>query len=1005
MQHIVRGAPPSFIVEKKVTNENLSRYIKPIKEALAREFNNKCAYCEQKLGSTSLIQLECFYPKSKFPPEIVFKWENLLPVCQVCNISKSDYFPIDENGKPLLINPSIDYPDEHIQLNPEAGTLEGLTEKGEQTIRILSLNRNELVESRKHESNSMEMEVDNDDIPPLQFENLPEKVLHFLSWDEVHDWAQKEVKAWEHWSIYMDKVPLDIRNAYNSNRHHVVLLWGRTVNFKQQVTVREKQFFKILIRDQIALVNATNPIVSYSSIGQEMINAFYQNPSEAVQKFAINFVTLRNDLKNNPNQSNEESAPATKITNNLDIKIDLDPKKIYEFRSKLNDGKSIASFSNDQAYDGDDRLSIKNDVNALAKVISYKETPLPLAIGLFGKWGSGKSFFMHELEKKITSLNQQDNDAYCEKVVHIKFNAWHYSDTNLWASLVNKIFSDLHTYLENKTDAIPSELYTQLISVKMQTDEKIRQCGALKKEKKALEANKNNLHTQKMTIQAELQKLYDISGQILQDPEVKNLLKNFKDDLSQLKGLEDVQKLYDETTTFSKIFYGAFKLFRESVVFQRIVFIFIIGVTFFYYFSEEIKSLFALTIVPSVILANSFFKNQKYVRPLQNIINNWSLYHASTMQKNTTEQAKLVSQIYELEYREKELKGEIEEDLKQMKLIESEIKEIKSGKRMALFIEERYLSVDYHKHLGLISTIRDDLEELTNHIIRKKDDLDKDAPYKIDRIILYIDDLDRCQPEKVVQVLEAIHLLLAFELFVVIVGVDTRWVSQALSLRMPELLSSKTKDDGSINIVDTSDYLEKIFQIPFHLKTMDLTSKVELIESLLHTEIVKESLQTDIFRLTTNEHSKLKSSDVKNILKNDTSTSIHNESIDHKHARLQITQEELTYIAQIIDFVGDTPRTIKRFINIYRIIRTHENLKEYSSQTEEEYKAIICLLAIVFRKPEALEKKEWNEIVNNIKENEQSEDNQFTFILEKIPEYIALKHVDFIKRFTFKSFE
>ena len=61
---------------------------------------------------------------------------------------------------------------------------------------------------------------------------------------------------------------------------------------------------------------------------------------------------------------------------------------------------------------------------------------------------------------------------------------------------------------------------------------------------------------------------------------------------------------------------------------------------------------------------------------------------------------------------------------------------------------------------------------------RDGDDRDDDAPEwdtrPIERIVLYIDDLDRCPPERVVEVLQAVHLLLAFELFVVVVAVDAR---------------------------------------------------------------------------------------------------------------------------------------------------------------------------------------------------------------------------------------
>jgi hypothetical protein len=48
-----------------------------------------------------------------------------------------------------------------------------------------------------------------------------------------------------------------------------------------------------------------------------------------------------------------------------------------------------------------------------------------------------------------------------------------------------------------------------------------------------------------------------------------------------------------------------------------------------------------------------------------------------------------------------------------------------------------------------------------------------------DGIVLYIDDLDRCTHAQVYAILQA-HLLLAFELFVV-VGVDLNWMQQAIA--------------------------------------------------------------------------------------------------------------------------------------------------------------------------------------------------------------------------------
>ena len=64
------------------------------------------------------------------------------------------------------------------------------------------------------------------------------------------------------------------------------------------------------------------------------------------------------------------------------------------------------------------------------------------------------------------------------------------------------------------------------------------------------------------------------------------------------------------------------------------------------------------------------------------------------------------------------------------------------------------------------------------------------TPPPLERIVLYIDDLDRCPPRRVVEVLEAVHLMLALELFVVVVAVDARWLIRSLEYHYRELFST-----------------------------------------------------------------------------------------------------------------------------------------------------------------------------------------------------------------------
>jgi uncharacterized protein (TIGR02646 family) len=156
MKFIQRNEPEYF-KDLNLSIENCSRYFRKIRPELIKDFNNKCGYCECDLNLTSLPNIDNFYPKSKFGKE-AFDWVNLILCCQVCNISKANFFPTDDNGDPLLINPSIENPDDHILLDINSGLLNGLTEKGKVTISTLRLNRQELVELRRRLENVQQIQ-------------------------------------------------------------------------------------------------------------------------------------------------------------------------------------------------------------------------------------------------------------------------------------------------------------------------------------------------------------------------------------------------------------------------------------------------------------------------------------------------------------------------------------------------------------------------------------------------------------------------------------------------------------------------------------------------------------------------------------------------------------------------------------------------------------------------------------------------------------------------------
>lgn len=148
---------------------------KSVKEDLMKLSNSKCSFCESKLKGASIFEIENFRPKGgargfdskEYAPVhywwLAYEWENLLITCQLCNRHKRDLFPLENENfrsrigavgkellleKPLLIDPSSDNPDEHLDFD-ENGFAIDLTLRGKVSIEVYGLNRSELVSSRK----------------------------------------------------------------------------------------------------------------------------------------------------------------------------------------------------------------------------------------------------------------------------------------------------------------------------------------------------------------------------------------------------------------------------------------------------------------------------------------------------------------------------------------------------------------------------------------------------------------------------------------------------------------------------------------------------------------------------------------------------------------------------------------------------------------------------------------------------------------------------------------
>lgn len=116
---------------------------------------------------------------------------------------------------------------------------------------------------------------------------------------------------------------------------------------------------------------------------------------------------------------------------------------------------------------------------------------------------------------------------------------------------------------------------------------------------------------------------------------------------------------------------------------------------------------------------------------------------------------------------------------------------------------------------GVINSIQDEFKGALESWITQKTGSDSEATMEQRvrnnnlKIVVFIDELDRCPLERIVDILEAIKLFLAKEIFIVFMAVDTRVASEAIRLHYKDVRNPDLPRQ----------YLEKIVQLPLRVPT------------------------------------------------------------------------------------------------------------------------------------------------------------------------------------------
>ena len=586
-----------------------------------------------------------------------------------------------------------------------------------------------------------------------------------------------------------------------------------------------------------------------------------------------------------------------------------------------------------ESVHGPDRLGIDGEAEAFARLIMDARVRPPLSVGLLGDWGSGKSFFMERIHAQVASL--QGGSGQCDHVAQVRFNAWHFSDANLWASLVTHIFDEvwaevapprpdsleaaeaLGMELESARGAV-HEAGARLAGAK-EALQRAQQELSRKQEQLALEAYVDSRRCQALEAVARtagwdkpLQSITEVRGALAE-------LRSAEGRLTRLKAAAVKNGALGAALPWILLSVLVGALLTVAGEFQSTDWVkhalHSIGLL-----GGLVASAVSAVAVPLRRAASGL---AALAGDLEQVQTDYDASLAAAKKSDDPKQQALAEARQQAELELESARAGLSAAQKNLSTLMASQQELNPARRLGAFLAERAAARDYRAQQGIVSLVRRDFARLSQLMGQWQQGGGGDAPggiSPVDRIVLYVDDLDRCPPDQVVQALEAIHLLLALDLFVVVVAVDSRWLLRSLTVHYRELLDASGETDESAFRQSTPhNYLEKIFQVTYALAPMRQAEFGDYVEHLTARPGAGEQGPAP------------------------------GQAADLEPRPLAITDDEHQFITRLLPLIP-TPRTAKRLVNVYRLVKARVAAADLEAfeQTSGRYRPVLLLLALLF---------------------------------------------------------
>jgi hypothetical protein len=638
-----------------------------------------------------------------------------------------------------------------------------------------------------------------------------------------------------------------------------------------------------------------------------------------------------------------------------------------------------------------DHVGVGQEVAAFAHLVAATNIDPPLAIGLFGEWGSGKTFFMRSMQAHINEITRQARESgkagqelgVYRRIAQIEFNAWQYVEGNLWASLVAHIFDNLRTSpMEDASDlrARRERVTAELASTQEEAARAEAQISKLETRIAQTEQSLTELRRRQDDTRSQLNaaRLGSLVTATLSAEDVRAV----KESLEKV----GISAATGRATDLAAAVQSAHAVLQHgnalvTPILQRgWRWALVLAVAIL--FAPAISLLLTSVDLPAVTRAAGtvaaflgaatavLVRGTRWLGTAMDRVQNADQrLRASVDEQHAADVTRLEGELAILRQDEEALRAERHAAQRRVGEVRERLAGLSPARMLSDFLTERGTTDDYRKHLGVTALIRRDFDRLTNLVAEHNEATgerpDNATGADFNRIVLYIDDLDRCPASRVVEVLQAVHLLLSFPLFVVVVAVDARWLTRSLELCHAEMLagaSTAAAAPATVVRATAQDYLEKIFQVPYWVLPLDAAGRRGMVQGLVGgiqwpdpaaqarpaaSETSDDQIVGNVL-VAADDLAELSPMNpvAGQVRPTIVATSIA-DRVDLHPASLQIDEADVETIANLLPILGESPRSLKRFINMYRLVKSMAEWGGNPIDTPPERSSVLLLLALI----------------------------------------------------------